>query len=123
MLEWHALARGVAGVFPESRQLERWVPPDVGAELPGTFARYADVFIAEALVRSQALFRRLAREVADRWDLPYPDAVDSQIKDWVGIGLRRDASEPIDRVAQPRDDVGNDLRTFRPLSVSWRSPG
>lgn len=83
MLEWHALARGVLGVFPESRKLEVWTPPDVAAELPATFARYDDASIAEALVRGHALFRRLAREVADRWGFDYPDAVDAEIERWV----------------------------------------
>jgi aminoglycoside 6-adenylyltransferase len=83
MLEWHALARGVVGVFPESRKLEAWTPPDVAAELPATFARYDDASIAEALVRGHALFRRLAREVADRWGFDYPDAVDAEIERWV----------------------------------------
>lgn len=83
MLEWHAVARGVVGVFPESRKLEVWTPPDVAAELPATFARYEDGSIAEALVRGHALFRRLAREVAGRWGFDYPDAVDAEIERWV----------------------------------------
>ena len=83
MLEWHALARGVEGVFPESRKFEVWIPPDVAAELPATFARYEDGSIADALVRGHALFRRLAREVADRWGFDYPDAVDTEIEGWV----------------------------------------
>ena len=83
MLEWHALARGVDVVFPESRRLEQWVPLDVEADLPATFARYADDSIADALIHSQALFRRIAREVADRWELPYPDAADAEIEVWV----------------------------------------
>ena len=83
MIEWHALARRVDGVMPESRQLERWAPPDVQADLPATFAAYDDGSIAEALVRSRALFRRLAREVAERWSFTYPEAADAEIEAWV----------------------------------------
>ena len=83
MIEWHALARGIEGVYPESRRLEHWVPPDVADELPATFARYDDHSIGEALIRGQALFRRLAHEVADRWAFAYPDAADAAIERWV----------------------------------------
>lgn len=83
MIEWHAVARGVEGVFPESRKLETWVPPDVAAELPATFAQYDDTSIAESLIRGQALFRRLALEVGDRWGLPYPRDADAEIERWV----------------------------------------
>jgi hypothetical protein len=55
----------------------------VAEELPATFARYDEASIAEALIRGQALFRRLAREVAERWDLSYPEAADEAIEAWV----------------------------------------
>jgi aminoglycoside 6-adenylyltransferase len=83
MVEWHALAVGVEGVFPESRRLEVWVPPEVASQLPPTFARYDDLSIAQALVRGQALFRQLAREVAGRWGFAYPEAADLAIDHWV----------------------------------------
>ncbi len=83
MIEWHALARGIEGVYGESRRLEHWVPPDVAVDLPPTFARYDDHSIAEALIRGQALFRRLALEVAERWSFAYPAAADAAIERWV----------------------------------------
>lgn len=87
MVEWHALSRGVQGVFPESRKLEAWIPPDVAAELPATFAQYDDVSIAQALIRGHALFRRLAREVATGWGFAYPDDADAEIEAWVRARL------------------------------------
>jgi aminoglycoside 6-adenylyltransferase len=91
MVEWHALALDIEGVFPESRKLEMWIPPHVAAELPATFAQYDDASIAQALVRGHALFRRLAREVAARWDFAYPDAADAEIEDWVRDRLAESA--------------------------------
>jgi aminoglycoside 6-adenylyltransferase len=87
MIEWHALTRGRDGVFPEARRLEHWVPGDVATELPATFARYADGSIAEALVRGQGLFRRLAREVATHRGFDYPEVADAAIEAWVGDRL------------------------------------
>lgn len=83
MLEWHAIARGVAGVAPESRRLERWLPADVAAELPGTFATFDAGSIAVSLVRSLRLFGRVAREVAGRYGYAYPDDADRTIGAWV----------------------------------------
>ena len=83
MLEWHALARGVTGVAPESRRLERWLPPDVATELPGTFATFDAGSIAVSLVRSLRLFERLAREVAGRHEFEYPEDADRAIDAWV----------------------------------------
>jgi aminoglycoside 6-adenylyltransferase len=83
MLEWHALARGVPDVYPESRRIEHWLPADVVAELPGTFARYDAGSIAEALVRSHALFGRVAREVAGHHGFAYPEDADVAIGRWV----------------------------------------
>jgi aminoglycoside 6-adenylyltransferase len=94
MSEWHALARGEQEVHPESRRLERWVPDDVAVELPATFARYDDATIAEAIVRGHGLFRRLAREVADRWHLAYPDAADAAIEAWVMERLKESGTLP-----------------------------
>lgn len=94
MIEWHALARGQRGVYPESRRLEQWIPDDVAAELPATFARYDDASIAEALVHGHALFRRLAREVADREHLAYPEAEDAAIEAWVRDRLREMGDVP-----------------------------
>ena len=88
MIEWHALARGQRGVYPESRRLEQWIPGDVAAELPATFAQYDDASIAEALVNGHTLFRRLGREVADRAHLAYPEAEDAAIEAWVRERLR-----------------------------------
>ena len=87
MLEWHALSLGVDGVFPESRRLEAWIPQRVADELPATFAQYDDASIAQALIRGHALFRKLAREVAIRWDFAYPDAADAEIETWVRARL------------------------------------
>jgi aminoglycoside 6-adenylyltransferase len=88
MIEWHAMARGQEGVYPESRRLEQWIPDDVAAELPATFARYDNASIAKALVRGHALFSRLAREVADHRHLVYPEAEDAAIEAWVRERLR-----------------------------------
>jgi aminoglycoside 6-adenylyltransferase len=87
MLEWHALARGVDGVYPESRKLEAWVPRDVADELPDTFATYDAESVGRALPAGQTLFRRLAREVASHWGLEYPDPADAAIERWVAERL------------------------------------
>jgi hypothetical protein len=83
MLEWHALARGIEGIFPEARRLEVWLPRDVAERLPDTFARYDDRSIAEALINGHTLFRLLAHEVADHWGFEYPDTEDAEIERWV----------------------------------------
>jgi len=88
MIEWHALVRGREGVFPESRKLERWVPPDVAAELPGTFAQYEGASIAEAIILGLHLFRRLSVEVATAYDLTYPASSDRAIEEWVVARLQ-----------------------------------
>jgi aminoglycoside 6-adenylyltransferase len=93
MIEWHALARRRDGVFPESRKLERWVPDDVAAELPPTFARYEASSIAQALVLGLRLFRRLALEVADANGLIYPTDADAAIESWVLERLREGSFE------------------------------
>lgn len=83
MLEWHALARGSGDVSPDGRRLERWLPSDLASELPATFATYDPRSIAEALIRSQGLFARLGREVADRYGFAYPEATDAAVAEWV----------------------------------------
>ena len=88
MLEWHALTRGVSEVFPDARRLERWLPADVAADLPETFARYDPASIAEALRRSHALFRRMALEVAERVGFAYPVDADAAIAAWMEARLR-----------------------------------
>ena len=101
MLEWHALAMGVKDVYPESRKLEVWIPPQVAAELPATFAQYDDHSIAQALVTSHSLFRRLAHQVADRWGLSYPDDADAEIERWVSNRLTEAPSTTL----LPADDA------------------
>lgn len=83
MLEWHALARGVPGVAPESRRLERWLPADVAAELPGTFATFDARSIAVSLVRSLRLFGRIGREVAVRYGYAYPEDAHRALRAWL----------------------------------------
>lgn len=103
MLEWHAMSLGVTGVFPESRKLEVWIPPRVAALLPATFAQYDDLSIAQALVRGHAVFRQLAREVADHWGYRYPDVADAQIEAWVRDRL---AESPLGTIDAAPNDAG-----------------
>ena len=80
-------------MFPESRKLEHWVPDDVAAALPATFARYEPASIAQALVLGLRLFRRLALEVAAASGLDYPAESDAAIEAWVLARLREGGLE------------------------------
>jgi aminoglycoside 6-adenylyltransferase len=65
------------GVF--GRGLERLLPPDLAAELLETYVG-ADVDESwDALARTTALFRRVAREVGDALGYEYPQAVDEGV--------------------------------------------
>ncbi len=65
------------GVF--GRGLERLLPPDLAAQLLETYVG-ADVEESwDALARTTALFRRVAREVGDALGYEYPQAVDDGV--------------------------------------------
>ena len=87
MLEWLAVARGVPGVFPEARKQETWLPTDVAARLPATFAGYDDDALADALPALVSLFGDAGREVAAATGFPYPEAAEREIRDWMAARL------------------------------------
>jgi hypothetical protein len=87
MLEWQAVARGRPGVFPEARKLEAWLPADVAARLPVTFAGYDDAQLAAALPALVALFGEAAREVAAATGFPYPADAEREISAWMAARL------------------------------------
>ena len=65
------------GVF--GRGLERLLPPDVAAELLATYAGAGVEESWDALARTTALFRRVAKEVGDALGYEYPQAVDDGV--------------------------------------------
>lgn len=65
------------GVF--GRGLERLLPPDLAAELLGTYVGAAVGENWDALLRTTALFRRVAREVGVALGYEYPQAVDDGV--------------------------------------------
>lgn len=96
------------GVFSESSKLEVWIPPHVAVELPATFAQYDDVSIAQTLVRGHALFRRLAREVADHRGYRYPEAADARIEAWVRDRLAESPLGALDAAPSAAPGLGLD---------------
>ncbi len=81
MLEWRieldhdwSLRPGAYG-----RGLERYLRPDLGSELAGTYVGADLEDNWDALFRTTALFRRVATEVGDALGHPYPLDVDEAV--------------------------------------------
>ena len=77
MLEWEAAAqKDRRDIWYDGRFLSEWADPQAQAELPKTFAAYEEVDLHRALGATLDLFRRLARDVAQHLDYPYPAHAD-----------------------------------------------
>ena len=75
---WAAPARALG------KGLRKELPADVWRELQGTYAgggATADTW--DALFRTMALFRRVARDVGDRLGYAYPDELDERVTAYV----------------------------------------
>jgi aminoglycoside 6-adenylyltransferase len=79
MIAWHA----GAVVSEEGRHLEEWADPAVVAQLGGVFAHYDENDLWRASFATMDLFRRLARETAERLGVPYDEAADRAVTEWV----------------------------------------
>jgi aminoglycoside 6-adenylyltransferase len=81
MLEWRietdhhwSLKPGIYG-----RGLERWLPPDIWSDFAGTYVGLDLENSWAALFRTNALFRRVAREAGATLGYTYPQALDDQV--------------------------------------------
>jgi aminoglycoside 6-adenylyltransferase len=83
MVEWHARACGRPGVSPGGRRLEDWADPALLQELRGTFAHYDEDDLWRATFATIDLFRRLAKETAERLGLPYDETADRTATEWL----------------------------------------
>lgn len=88
MMEWHARASRGPGYDTrcEGRGLERWVDRAVWIELHETFAGFDAESSRRALYATMGLFRRLARETAERLGYAYPNDVDDDIRGFIERG-------------------------------------
>lgn len=79
MLEWRIELEHDWSLRPGAygRGLERYLPPDVAAELAATYVDADPSANWDALFRTTALFRRVAVEVGDALGYPYPHDVDA----------------------------------------------
>jgi aminoglycoside 6-adenylyltransferase len=77
MLEWQAAAqKDQRDIWYDGRFLAEWADGAAWAELPRTFAAFKATDLSRALLATLDLFRHLAREVAERLHLTYPDEID-----------------------------------------------
>ncbi len=85
MIEWHARSMHGWGydTWHNGRFLEKWADPQVLDELHHAFAHYDGPDIRRALWATMDLFRRLARETADRLGYVYPMAADQRATELV----------------------------------------
>lgn len=85
MLEWRMECDHSWSVSPGSlgKGLKRYLPPDIWAELEGTWAGAGIEENWTALYRTVALFRRVAREVAACLGYTYPEAFDRRVMDFI----------------------------------------
>jgi len=85
LIEWHAKAtKGWdLDTWALGRFLERWADPRIVAALGGAFAHYETEDVWRALLATMELFRRLARETADRLGLTYRTFPEERVTEWV----------------------------------------
>lgn len=89
LLEWHAAAQAdPRDIWYDGRFLAEWADREALSELPATFAAYEISDLRRALFATLELFRRLARDVAQRLDYPYPLQSDRAIDDLIRSMLR-----------------------------------
>jgi aminoglycoside 6-adenylyltransferase len=86
MLEWRLEIDHGWSVRPgvNGRGLKRLLPPDVWEELSSTYVGPEIEANWAALFRTTALFRRIAREVADALGFIYPQRMDDQVSAHLG---------------------------------------
>jgi len=90
MVEWHA--RALHGwsydTWFNGRFLEKWADPSVLEAMKSVFAHYDTKDIANALLASMCLFRRIGTDVASKLGLQFPEEADKSITNWVESCLR-----------------------------------
>lgn len=82
MIEWHSRMRNPKSydTWHAGRFLEEWADPDVVAALAGVFPTYDPQLIVDAIDAMDALFARLARDVADGLGLTYPTSAEEAVQ-------------------------------------------
>jgi aminoglycoside 6-adenylyltransferase len=84
LLEWQAVAQSdQRDIWYDGRFMAEWADRAALAALPDTCAAFDRADLARALWASLDLFRKLAKEVAQRLKLMYPDEVDRSIADLI----------------------------------------
>lgn len=83
----HIVRNPDANTWYSGRFVERWAAPDILAALQTCFAHFKAEDIAQALLNTMALFRRLAKEIAEIAGFPYPAGADAYATQWVTARL------------------------------------
>lgn len=85
MLQWHA--RVINGWDHDTwyfgHFLEEWADRQTVKELSNAFAHYNKEDSCRALLATMNIFRRVAKETAQRLNYPYPETLDDNISAWV----------------------------------------
>jgi len=89
MVEWHVRAtKGwTYDTWHKERFLEEWGDPHTLKGLRETFAHYDETDIRRGLLATMDLFRKIAREIAEKLDYPYPTELDTQVAKWTRMCL------------------------------------
>jgi aminoglycoside 6-adenylyltransferase len=85
MLEWHAIATSdePLDVWYIGSHMKDWADRDTWEELGKTFAHFDAKDSWRGLIATMNLFRRVARETADRAGLEYPSEVDQGVTKYI----------------------------------------
>lgn len=86
----HLVRRSGSDTWYAGRFIDRWADPDILRDLRHTFAHYDRADIANALLETMKLFRRLALETAEAAGFDYPTHADEYASKWV-----RERLEPL----------------------------
>lgn len=90
MLEWRIEIKNDWSVKPGvlGRGLKKLLPPDIWSELAATYVGPDIEANWNALFRTNALFRRVAKEVADALGYTYPQHVDDKVSEFLNAVRR-----------------------------------
>lgn len=67
----------------DGRFLDQWAEPWVTEALKTAYAPYDLQEMPKALLQTASIFRRAAKETAEKYDYTYPEAADAYTTQWV----------------------------------------
>jgi len=93
MSEWHAKAKHGKSydTWHNGRFFDQWADPVIIKDLNNCFAHYDAYDMQMALKHTMDLFRKVAKETAQRLDYPYPEQADKIATEWVYHQLKEHA--------------------------------